>query len=327
MVKQFKNSKELEFAKALRIYSQNIHPNLKTSTNEIAYWLDHYNSASQNKLYLLGFYCDGLLIGFAQFVYLKEERLIVFDYLVIDSPYRSMENFAGCMAILKRFIEREKLEFNYAIAEVGFLSENSEPSEYSKSLLRLFKFAGGGILNASYYQPPLGPTNHDSEMRAALVMFSYGKVDFVSNETYMDIVDSIYTKHYLRWYEDFIKDIGAYKETLDTLRARIGKENSKNKRIKVNGYGQIFSDGTQIGRESKFGIMRFVSTSLVLIVLLMLAMLQLRNLFKIPLIPFIAITILALLTFFAVLAVVSRNAMQVFTKLLGFLKYFSRKVK
>ena len=326
-MRQFKNSKDKDFLEALSLYSKYVHPDIKTNTNEIVYWINNYNKKYKDKFYVLGFYADEKLVGYSEFVHIIEENLVIFDYLVIDPLYRKNNVFFEFIEHLKIFIDQEKLHFNYLTAEIGYLSKEKSPAESSQLLVKLFKFVGGKVVKAPYYQPKLGLYNYDSEMQAVLMLFSYNEIDQISRETYLSIVKSIYYKYYLRWYSMHEESKEEYKKEIGQLYENICVETSKMKNVKLNGHKFILDETPVPDTITERKLFRFVVPSLLFVILAAFLMLKLQEEFHLSLLTLITVYLFSLISYFAVLALFSPSAMTIFTKLLTFIKPFSRKLK
>src|SRR5690348_252054 len=92
-IRSFKSAKDRDFIKALQIYDANTHPQSKTDSREITQWLHKGAVRSDGKFYVCGLYISGTLVGYVEFIYLREERLIHVDYFVIDPERRSAGAF------------------------------------------------------------------------------------------------------------------------------------------------------------------------------------------------------------------------------------------
>jgi hypothetical protein len=326
-LRSFQGSKDKDFVQALSIYSKYAHSSTRTDTREITYWLDNYGNEAGDKFYVTGFYVGEVLVGYAEFAYIRGDRLLIFDYLIIEKGYRKNNVFFEFVEHLRRFVEYERLEFKYAVAEVGYLSYGTTPSEQCQQLVRLFKTAGGKVVRAPYYQPRLGVDDYESEMPAVLMLFSNSDVEQIPRATFISIVKCIYYKHYVRWFSIHKETAEPYRESIDVLIKKIEKETDKMKTVRLNGQKPLpdESSGPPVPREAR--ILNFAIPSLLFVVLLTYFMLRLREIYDISILAVAFLYLLALVSFFSVMSVFSKNAMKVFSKLLVVLKVFSRRIK
>lgn len=240
-IKRYRNSSSPDFEKALKLYSDNIEPEYRTDTNEIIFWTDHFQERFGDSFFILGFYLNGLLIGFSELAYFKEEKLVEIDYLIIDRRYRKNNAFYQFVDQISGFLSEENLVYDYIICEVGCYFDDKEPTEDSKTLIRLLKMAHFGVIKCSYYVPRLGRNNFESQMRAILMMHSNNEVKQIKKETYLMMIRTLYYKYYQKWYNEFFDESERkeYKILLDGLFEIIKKELSNKETIEINGYHNL----------------------------------------------------------------------------------------
>ncbi|HET7003415.1 MAG TPA: hypothetical protein VFI33_18960, partial [Puia sp.] len=252
-LKKYKNSRDPELVKALKLYSQNIEPALRTDTKEIMHWLDKYNKTFEDSFYILGFYLNEMLIGFSEVAHFVEEKVIIVDYLVIDKLYRGNNTFHEFMEQIRGLLAEENLEYNYVVAEVGCFYEKTEPPENARHLIRLLKMSHFGVVKCNYYAPRLGINNHESEMRAIMMIYSANETKQIKKETFFQIVNAIYYKYYQRWYNEFLgeQDKIKYSRSLHELVSRMEKELMSKKFIEINGMSNLFPLQSESGNKNK----------------------------------------------------------------------------
>ncbi|MES2003136.1 MAG: GNAT family N-acetyltransferase [Bacteroidota bacterium] len=241
-LRRIKSSTDRHITKALSIYSQNIDPLIRTDTREILYWLDNYNQHFTDRFYLVGLFLNDTIVGYAQFAYFKEERIIFIDYLAIDKQYRKNNTFYEFLEKLKEFFAEESLYHTYIIAEVGYYKENNVPTEITRNLIRLLKMSGFGVIKMTYYQPMLGRHNYETELSTILMLYTANDIKQIKKETYGLILDTIYYKHYKRWYDKFLsdKEQAIYITRLEQLRSKIEDNMKRKEYIEINGYASLF---------------------------------------------------------------------------------------
>ncbi|WP_417325346.1 GNAT family N-acetyltransferase [Halarcobacter sp.] len=260
-VKLFEDSKEEDFINALEIYSEEIPSELRTSPNEIIYWLDSYSKNFDDELLIFGFYEGNKIIGFSQCVYFKKERFITIDYFVVSSKYRGHHTFQMIVALLKEFLKTYKYEYNFIITEIAI--EN-------RSLQQLLKMNSFGEIHSKFFQPYLGINNHDSLVEAKLLYFPAEKDKTIKKETYEMIVRTIYYKHYIRWYSVFLskKELKKYKKTIDDLEKKIFDKLNTN--INISGGKKSIND------YSEFNVHKEIKqTTLILSIIFIFALMTL----------------------------------------------------
>lgn len=239
---KFSNSNDSDFIQGLNIYSRNIESSIRTSTNEIIYWVDQYNKTFNDSFFTFGLYQNNTLIGFTQVAHFKSELILAIDYMVIDELYRGNNTFYVFVNLIREyFID---FEINFVIAEIVYNNIGLEPSEKARYLIRLLKMAHFKVIKAPYFQPMLGTSNIESEMKAVLMLYSSGEFDQIKKETYELIVNTIYYKHYLRWYDEFLSDKNKadYINGLNKLYELIFLEIKDKKYIELNGHHYLPSE-------------------------------------------------------------------------------------
>jgi len=223
-IKRFTSSKNKDFVKALSIYASNTAPALKTNTNEICYWLDRISNRKQDRqLYVLGYYKNDEIIGFAQFMYIESKRIIIVDYMAIEESERKSGTFYALIDFIQEYLNQLGLDCDYILTEIGYLTGTNIPSRTSQTLIRLVKMVGFGLINAEYFQPQLDPDNVESRMRAQLMLYARPPLSEIRRETYLSLIKGIYFDHYIEWYVPFktSAEIKAYSNDIEKLFHRI----------------------------------------------------------------------------------------------------------
>lgn len=234
----YSKSNEKHLLQAINIYSQNIELNLRTDTREILYWIDNFNKDQKDKFFVCGFYENDRVIGFAQFAYFFSEKIICFDYLVIDKNHRQNNTYFQFINQLQEFLAEQEIVYDFIIAEVGGFLESKEPTIITRSIIRLLKMSGFKVIKSNYYHPKLSRMNFESELQSVLMLFTNSELQSIKKETYLLIVDTMYFKHYRRWYEPFLSESENrdYQNDLLNLKHKIVEELKDKKSIALNGY-------------------------------------------------------------------------------------------
>jgi hypothetical protein len=324
-LKRFTSSRDPDFAAALLIYIRNTPANVRTDTNEITYWLDEFSAKFGDDFYVFGFYRDRELVGYAEAAYLREERLIAFDYLTLDEAYRRNNVFYEFVDHLKRYLENEHPEYRYAVAEITYGPNQQYPSQESRLRTRLFKLQGFKVIRAPYYQPRMELDDPESEMKADLLIYSTADLEKLRTETYLSIVHAIYYKYYLRWDSIVPDTTDAYKKHLDELYSRIKAGVRKRQTIPVNGHKTILPTTSKKPVMTLHRIVSFALQALTVIILLTAAMLGLKAAFNLSNTSLAAIYVLAISSFMAVAGIVSKEARSVFTEIVALAKFVLRR--
>lgn len=249
-LRQFTSSSDKDFVAALALYVRYTAPSVRTSTNEISFWIDNADVYQQqdDRFLVVGFYCGNTLIGFAEMAYLASSHALVIDYLIIESSYRKHNTFFEFIEHIKAFVGGLHLDMRYAIAEIGKFGSVAPPDN-SREMVRLLKIAGFKVAKALYYQPQLGDKNADSRMEAILMVYVHGDGEGaeiqsrIARATYLEIVKSVYFDHYLRWYKPHIDDIENYRKELEESLRKI-EASIKMDSVELNGHHRLMEVGS-----------------------------------------------------------------------------------
>ncbi len=259
---------------ALDVYLRNTNSTVRTPTNEILYWAGLYNDnfrAEKNELMMFAFCKNKTVIGYAQMVYFSKERLLVIDHVAIDEHFRhGLGTFFEFIDQMKQYISTKKLEIDNVVTEIGYHSDDEEPHQESRTLIRLLKFVGFSVAKARYSQPLLGMNNHESQIRAVLMFLRQDPAKTIKHETYMEVVFTIYYKHYMRWYAPFPEtNIQKYQAHLDHLYHEI-ETSMTGKPVVLNGMVGFAEEGirlsnlhtTKRGRKGPFIVVLLLMTTM-----------------------------------------------------------------
>lgn len=210
-IRSFKSAKDRDFIKALRIYDANTHPQSKTDSREIAHWLQKGTQRSDGKFYVCGLYVSGTLVGYVEFIYLKDERLVHFDYFIIDPERRSAGAFHIFTEQMREFFLEESLEWDFITAEISHLDSVDGASRHAQRLIRLFRQVGFYEALVNYKQPLLGLEHPDTAIQATLLVLPRVEMDAISRSRFLELISAIYRKHYAEWYSIYTDTADEYK--------------------------------------------------------------------------------------------------------------------
>jgi hypothetical protein len=334
-LKSFKSSKDKGFGSVLSIYTKYFDSKSMTDTNEIIQWLDRDYKEFGDRFYCFGLIHDNEMIGYAQMAYFNSEKIIFVDYIAIDERHRRSDAFYVFVYKIKEFVDVQKLVFNYVLAEIVINSQTKEPNNDSKTLIRLLKMCGFGVIRTTYFQPRLGVNNKESDTNAILMVRSNveeNNIDFIKKETFLQFINTIYYHHYKRWYSIYVETQEEYESILKNGLAIIKNDLKKKKDlIPVNGYKHLFEpEKSRYSLESHSSTKRYIiygmigiGTTVIFTFLLVLIM----SVFKIPLNTIIVLFILIFAAFLGILSVFMQNAYKIFNKFFNLFKISFHKLK
>jgi hypothetical protein len=316
-IKRFSKADDKDFIKALSIYSKYTPSNIKTNTNDISYWLDKYNKKFKDEFFVFGLYSNNNVIAYMQLVYFKNEKFITIDYITIDKNYRQLHMLSNFIHLVNSFFEQENYDVNFVVAEIEYDDKIKQPLENGKSLIRLLKQYGFGVVKAKYFQPQLGIYNFDSRTSAILMYYSKDEKKYISKEKYLMILNKLYYEHYCRWYEPLLtnEEYKLYQDDINDIYEKL--TNGKiQERININGYKHIFSTSSNI---EKAPIKNTFFSSLI-IFLLLFSLLALQEFFNVSLFSLTSLSLLVTALFFLIFSLYSDKGLEQFDKVKKLLK-------
>jgi hypothetical protein len=242
-IRSFRSAKDRDFLKALQIYDANTHPQVKTDSREIAYWLDH-SIRSDARFFVCGLFVSGNLVGFVEFVYLRKERLIHFDYFVIEQEQRTAGAFHTFAEEMRAFFAEEKLEWDFVTGEIADIDTSNGVSRHSKRLIRLFRQIGFYEVLADYEQPLLGVEHKDTAIKSTLLILPRVEMDTISSSRFLELVSAIYHKHYAEWYSIYPETTAHYRQHINSLFSKLKTSVAGKSEIHLRGPDREFSNGS-----------------------------------------------------------------------------------
>jgi hypothetical protein len=241
-IRSFRSSKDRDFPKALRIYDAQTHPQVKTDSREIAHWLDNNHSRKEGRFYVCGLYTGTELVGYIEFIHLPKERLIHFDYFIIDPARRTAGAFYTFSDQMRAFFEEERLEWDFVTAEVAELDAINGVSRHAQRLIRVFRQVGFSEALTEYAQPLLGIEHPDTAITAKLMILPRVEMESLSKARFLELVSAIYRKHYGEWYAIYPDTATAYQKSLDVLLVAAEQRLKDKKDVHLRGPERDFAD-------------------------------------------------------------------------------------
>ena len=92
-LKPLTSSNDNAYAEAMKVYLRVMPADVKTDTNEIAYSLEHPVAANGRKMFFFALRYQSATIGFAQFSFLPNKKILFMDYLAISEDYKKNSIF------------------------------------------------------------------------------------------------------------------------------------------------------------------------------------------------------------------------------------------
>lgn len=217
-IKRITKSSNEDYLSALKIYNETTPPDIKTSTNELTFWLDQSRNDLPFEIMLFSLFFNNKVIGLAMLTYIKKQKTIVFEYLALQPFYRLNAVFFTYISLLQNHINDCNIDVAYYVTEISNRNQGENIDKESRLFKRLFCLENYGRINALYYSPPLGLNNHESYFEALLYIKTNDNISQISKETYLELVKGIYD-YYLKWYHPFMdaKDYEQYNNKIDHI--------------------------------------------------------------------------------------------------------------
>ncbi|HEX2839365.1 MAG TPA: hypothetical protein VHN77_14705 [Phycisphaerales bacterium] len=331
-LRRFDSPRDPDFEAAIGLYITNIGPSACTDSNDIVAWLERTYREYGDELCVLGFYVNRQLIGYSQCVLFRRERVLFFDYLVLHKEYRRQGEYFQFVERLQEWVDEQQFEFDFVVAEVAFETSGTVPSKQSVMLVDLFRRAGFHVADCQYWQPPLGINRPESDTRAHLLLAAREPVSVIRADTLLNVVHTVYFRHYQRWYDYCLLDDDAkakYRAWLLDRYKRLQRDMEGRDVIALNG-AEVLPE--QVSKTRKPPLTRHPGVIAPLAALA--AMVLVAVLFAIllsRLLPsawsFIAAVVAALLCVVTAFAIFKKSAQRTLDAWLGVIKVVARRRK
>lgn len=233
-LRRFASSRDPEYAAALAIYISTVTPDIRTSSNQITYWLDRSYAEFGDEFCVCEFIEDGRVIGFAEFAYFRSAAVLALDYLSLHTQHQSQSQYLQFTRMVREWIDAQPFEFDFAVTEIPFESSGT-PGERTQLEAELYRQMGFGVVHCEFGQAPLGLDNPQSDMPAHLLVMGRRGLSAIRAETVLHLIETVYYQHYLRWYTPFLSDTAPYKAKLDRKFATLQRALSGIEDVPVNG--------------------------------------------------------------------------------------------
>jgi hypothetical protein len=267
------NSTNSLFYEALKIYSNSIDYTQKTDTREITYWINNLDSFKEGELLFFALMSNNIAIGFAEISFIKENRILIIDYITIAETYRSNSAFYSFFSLIINYVNDANLDYDFITKEI--LCRHDE-TQKNLSDIRLYELEEFKVANCLYMHPQLEKNNIESEKEALIMIHQKSNLNnSLKKETYIKIVDYIYNYYYV-WDKPFLKTpednsdyLNKHKEYLDKIKESLDTETM----VTLNGYPfklSLSTDGSNIPniRKNKIVSNALMQTSIVILMVL-----------------------------------------------------------
>lgn len=200
---------------ALGIYRSTILPEAQNPESQILYWIEHGNDALTDEFRCYALQSEGVVVGYLQYSYFREEHIFFFEYLCVQDPNRSgLVPTAALEDIENHLAQCYRPDFTIAF-EVAQRKDQGNQWRSDRRLVNYFKRLGFRSVDFKYRYPILqsydGATSYPADL---MVMLPTQRTTMTASEM-RTILRCLYFKHYLRWDRPFLSsDAFAQRERL-----------------------------------------------------------------------------------------------------------------
>lgn len=234
-IKRLSSTRDKEYAQAIKVYLETTPPDIKTDTNEIAYWLDAPDRRRDWEMFFFALIYNDEVIGFAELAYLRPVKVVMIDYIATEVRFKKNSVFYPFLNMLIHFFIDSQLDFHYVVAEVSVRDNGTAIDSESAFFKQMVASEDFELANALYRQPYLGPSNKESNFDCNLLVKPIAATKYITRLTYLRMVKSIYYDHYASWYQPVMtkEQFAKYKAHLDRIYDAIEKAVSKRDTIEL----------------------------------------------------------------------------------------------
>jgi len=234
-IRRLDRSTDSDYAAALKIYNETTPYEIKTHTNEITFWLDRKNDTDPFESMFFALYYSEKLAGFAMMTYIRSQRIVILEYIALETQYRVNTVFFTYINLLESFLHINQYDVAFILNEVSNRRNGSDIDKESQIFSKLLCIEGFGKIDAPYVTPPLGTNNFESSFDAFLFAKSSGDVHALERQTYLEIVRAIYFDYFWVWYEHVLpaSQVNTYNEILHKSFDEVSRKLSTNGTIPV----------------------------------------------------------------------------------------------
>ena len=118
-IRRLDKSTDSDYAAALKIYSETTPYEIKTNTNEITIWLDRKDSTDPFESMFFVLYYSEKLAGFAMMTYIKAQRIVVLEYIALETQYRVYTVFFTYINLLESYLHINQYDVAFILNEVS----------------------------------------------------------------------------------------------------------------------------------------------------------------------------------------------------------------
>lgn len=191
-LKPLTSSSDNAYVEAMKVYLRVMPADVKTDTNEIAYSLEHPVAANGRKMFFFALRYQSATIGFAQFAFLPNQKVLFMDYLAISEDYKKNSIFYPFFSMIMIYFNDIGLNYDYFITEIGAQNHDEAVDNDSAFLRKVLAMEDFKIIDAKYKQPCLGIQKQESNIDAHLYLKTSAPLYMITQEYFLNKVFTVY---------------------------------------------------------------------------------------------------------------------------------------
>ena len=193
--------KDPDYLPAIKIYIDVTPADVRTDTNEIAKSVDNPLSENGRKMFFFSLHYQRKIVGFAQFAFLPNMKIIFMDYMAIADEYKKNSIFYPFFSMLMLYFNDAGLDYNYFVTEIGAQNNDEFVDHDSAFLRKVLAMENFNIVDGPYFQPCLGYNKTESNINAHLYLKTSAPLNKLSKELFLKLLREILYEHYDSWYK------------------------------------------------------------------------------------------------------------------------------
>jgi hypothetical protein len=191
-------------SEALGIYKELMLPEAQNPERQILYWIEHSKEELVDEFKFFVIQHDNQVLGYLQYSFFREEKIIFFEYLCIrDRRRRGLIPTEATKSIAAYLAENHPPNLTLVI-EIIHKRDNLGQWVPDNKLLTYFTRLGFRELHFDYRYPNLQSYEGEPSFPAKLMVLLPGGRTEISSSEMRTVLRCIYYKHYLRWDRPFL---------------------------------------------------------------------------------------------------------------------------
>jgi hypothetical protein len=185
-----------DFIEGINILQKYVPTNLCVNSNELVYWIENYNQLFNDIMCVWIIKDEYKVIGYFQTTNFINKFMFI-DYLIIEKEYRTKSNMQQIYNIIKPLLINKNI-----VIECG-----KEMNQHD-AIIRLYESFGFKQFDINYKEPKLNVDviNKNMSWSEEESILMYKGNDLIP----IDVIQTIYFNHYLRWYSLYKMDYSQY---------------------------------------------------------------------------------------------------------------------